>query len=379
MRKFLEWHSKKQKELLCLIIFYAIWASAFTTVFFRTQNLTVVDKITFVIIVPLTASLIAIDALIVGIGFTILSIKAIRQKKIKIEQEKIKMEEIKKYGCPKLKIEEINNHTYIIKKGTYYCENGIVISEVEHRLEIEAGTTIFFGKTADIYCNGSLILKGTDEKPIILDAFDKEWKGIYVNHFADIAAYNTIFKNIAISSQEKRKAPIEIYYSTRGYPRFIAFEKCEFRDNVNLNPDECTAGALYIEGECCITIKNCIFTNNKAIGVGAIQIYSQGQYANINILNCIVSGNISQRTTAGILLVGRMIDICNTKIIANFTEKNYHKTGIGLHAYASDEIHAENNIIENNTSMDEGKQIKVHDNFHRGNLRNSLLAKLKQN
>ena len=91
-------------------------------------------------------------------------------------------------------VEKIDNNNYVFKKGFWKIDSLLVFNG---NLKILPGTILKFSKESGIIVNGNLNAVGEPKRPIIMDALNTSWQGIYVYNGKNKSYLeNIIFKNL---------------------------------------------------------------------------------------------------------------------------------------------------------------------------------------
>lgn len=89
----------------------------------------------------------------------------------------------------------VDEKNYIFKKGLSLIEQPMVING---DVVLQPGTHLSFSPNAYLIINGSLLSKGTENSPVVMDASNDYWKGLYVfNAYKKSILDNTKISNLS--------------------------------------------------------------------------------------------------------------------------------------------------------------------------------------
>jgi len=240
------------------------------------------------------------------------------------------------------------------------------------------GITLSFGQFKVFSVAGSVIIKGSQDKPVTLtsrwNSQFSEWFGVLLGTatsseygdaffewviFEKAANRNGSSSGIPASYTENLGGAVNIR-NDRGKEGFtVTFNNCTFRDNVSRNPlggyhDQTGRGAaVYLNSQdqlntIDVLFSNCRFINNTANGVNTFggAIYARGNAPTIE--NCYFENN--HATSGGAICINKIYDTRTNFIAGNVFYSNSATNGGALYlSHSDDSSSIPTTVFHNNT------------------------------
>ena len=117
---------------------------------------------------------------------------------------------------------------------------------------------------------------GTSSSPILFSSFSGSWKGIVIAGSPQVSLFKfAIVESVDVSTHPSRNGALEISHSS------VTIRNCIFKNNKSTN-----GGAVSLDGSQSL-ITNCLFVNNYAVAFGGalLSLASSNQIINNTFLN----------------------------------------------------------------------------------------------
>jgi hypothetical protein len=174
-------------------------------------------------------------------------------------------------------------------------------------LKIDAGVTLFFKDGRRLSSAGTILAKGTKQKPIVFTSFSIGWSGISIEDQPDTAK----FKFCIIQDVFQQSGDIQVNGAIEIVNSNVVLENCVVRENNSVY-----GGGLFLLNSGAI-IKNSIFRNNDA------EVYGGGMFlqnSHAEIINNTIYKNSCFNYGGGVVFWDPLTsDIQNNIFYKNFS------------------------------------------------------------
>ena len=225
---------------------------------------------------------------------------------------------------------------YFFKKGDWKIDNLLVFNG---DLTIEAGTKIKFGDKSGLIVNGSLMINGDLDQPIIMESINSGWQGIYVyNSNKKSYIKNAILKNLTGIDQGLLKLTGSInFYNSDLLISNVFIENNKSEDAINLVNSNFEITKLNIQ---------------NSISDGIDFDFSSGSLTNSNFSK--INGDAIDASGSTIFINKVSIEDVRDKAISagenssiSINESKFNKIGVGVASKDGSRVEVLNSIFSN--------------------------------
>ena len=225
---------------------------------------------------------------------------------------------------------------YFFKKGDWKIDNLLVF---KGDLTIEAGTKIKFGDKSGLIVNGSLMINGDLDQPIIMESINSGWQGIYVyNSNKKSYIKNAILKNLTGIDQGLLKLTGSInFYNSDLLISNVFIENNKSEDAINLVNSNFEITKLNIQ---------------NSISDGIDFDFSSGSLTNSNFSK--INGDAIDASGSTIFINKVSIEDVRDKAISagenssiSINESKFNKIGVGVASKDGSRVEVLNSIFSN--------------------------------